>query len=414
MKILTKRLQSEYNHFKKLGSPVRKLLLSIFLKNLVSPLLGIFIGAFIYRQSSDVVLVALYNLGIFLGVPLAFLVNGLLIRRFKLTTIYVLATIFQGLVPIPLIFFSFIGKVEIFSLGVVFGLTAGFYWANRNFFTLVFIKSKERNYFAGLENGISRIPSVFIPFLIGWFIVFGERVNLYSTELAYKILLGLGIVILYISGRVIKDEIVAKELKVDFIRLRRDKYWWSVRALSFGKGVSEGGLLFIPTLMILIIVGDEGALGTFKSASALIAAVAAYYVSKKAKIGDRVTILKIGLFIEFIAALTFVIFYSATGVALYFVLYALSTPFIWIAISPIIFDAIERVNEHKKSINYNYLFDIEVFTNSGRVMGALIFLLLIQFTPVQTTLRFTPLILIILRFFIIPVAKSLSKETHLG
>lgn len=412
MKSIVRQLKSEYSHYKKLGSSARKLLLSIFLLNLVSPLLGIFIGAFIYRQSSDVVLVALYNLGIFLGVPLAFLANGLLIRRFKLTTIYILATIFQGLVPIPLIFFSFIGRFEILALGVVFGLTAGFYWANRNFFTLVFIKSKERNYFAGLENGISRFPSIFIPILIGWFIIFGEKINLYTTDLAYKLLLGLGIIILYISGRVIKNEKVAKELKVDFIKLRLDKYWWSVRALSFGKGVSEGGLLFIPTLMILIIVGDEGVLGTFKSVSALLAAAAAYYVSKRAKVGDRVKILKIGLLIEFSAAMLFVIFYSATGVALYFVLYALSTPFVWIAISPIIFDALERVNKHKKSINYNYLFDIEVFTNSGRVMGAVVFLLLNQAVSVTTTLRFTPLILIILRFFIIPIANNLSKKNN--
>jgi YQGE family putative transporter len=358
------------------------------------------------------VLVALYNLGIFLGVPLAFLLNGQLIRRFKLTTIYILATVFQGLVPIPLIFYSFTGSFQILLLGVVFGLTAGFYWANRNFFTLVFTKSKERIYFSGLENGISQITNVFIPFLIGWFIVLGERVNLYSADFAYKLLFGLGIVILYVSGRAIKGEIIAKELKVDFIRLKLDKHWWSVRALTLGKGVSEGGLLFIPTLMILTIVGDEGALGAFKSASALIAAIAAYYVSKKAKVGDRVNILKIGLFIEFIAALTFVIFYSATGVALYFVLYALSTPFVWISISPIILDALDKVSEKRKFINYNYFFDIELFTNSGRVMGALVFLLLIQFAPVQTTLRFTPLILIILRFFIIPVANSLSRETH--
>lgn len=412
MKIISSLIKREYSRFQKLDYAARKLIRSIALNNLAAPLLTTFVSVFIYRQSNDIKLVAIYNLGSFLGIPVAFFVNGFLIKKINIFKNYLVATVFQGVVIVPLIFFSWINYYALFFLGFLFGISSGFYWSNRNFLTLDITKSEIRNYFSGLEAFIGKVSGIFIPFIVGWFIVLGEILNLYSPELAYKLLLLLGIILLFKSGLSVKGISLRKAVEKDFPSFDFGPLWNKVRALSFGKGVGEGGFIFIPVLMVLLLVGDEGAVGTFKSISAIISSVAIYYIGKKARIKDRTLVLAIGLTFQLIAALFFGILYSVTGVIIYTILLAFAVPFLWISVSPITLDAIEKDSDYKRSNRYNYLFDIEIYLNLGRIIGASVFLLLASTASASLTLRLTPVILAVIQLFILPVANSLSKQTQ--
>lgn len=412
MKIITSFIKKEHSRFQKLDYWAGKLVYSISLTNIVSPLLSIFVSAFIFRQTNDINLVALYNLGSFFGIPIAFFVNGFLIKRIKVSKVYLFALVSQGLVLIPLIFFAWEGSLAIFFLGFLFGLSAGFYWSNRNFLTLDVTKSENRNYFSGLEVAIGKATGIVVPFIIGWFIISGEILNLYSPQRAYQLLLLVAIIILFRAGFIMKDVVWEKSDKDKFPYLNFGPLWNKARALSFVKGIGEGGFLFIPTLMVLLLVGEEGALGTLKSISAIISAIAIYYIGRKARIKDRTLVLAIGLTFQLIAALFFGILYSTIGVIIYFIIAALAGPLTWISLGPITLDAIDKDNEFQKTGRYNYLFDMEIYLNLGRVIGAGAFFLLASIVSTSATLRLTPVILAIIQMFVLPFAYSLSKQTR--
>lgn len=412
MVFLVKQLQKEKRYFNKLDFWARKLIYSIALTNLVSPLLSIFISAFIFRQTNDIKSVALYNLGMFIGLPLAFFINGFLIKKIRVATVYIFSITAQGLVLIPLIFFSWISFYAIFTLGLLFGISAGFYWANRNFLTLDLTKSEERSYFSGLEVALGKFSGIIVPFVVGWFIILGEKLSLYSTERAYQLLLVFAIAVLIRAGYLIKN-IKHKKLVMDkFPVLIFGSLWNKVRIFTFLRGIGEGGYLFIPTLMVLLLVGEEGVLGTLKSISAILSAFVIYFVAKKMKEKNRPFVLTISLLFQLVASLLFGISYSALTVIIYFILVALAGPFSWISLGPITLDVIDKDSEHKKIGRYNYVFDSEIYLNFGRILGASIFLFFAITMTTAAALRITPILLAGIQTLILPVIISMSKQTH--
>ena len=61
------------------------------------PIIELFIGAYIIRKSNDVSLVMVYQLAQGTGIPVTFIVNGYLLRRFPISRLYALGMIISGI-----------------------------------------------------------------------------------------------------------------------------------------------------------------------------------------------------------------------------------------------------------------------------------------------------------------------------
>lgn len=411
-------LKGSFAHFKQLERPARLLLLSIVLFSLANPFLRTFINAFILRQSNSISLVGLYNLGIALGLPIAFFLNGLFLKRFKPNILYLLGAVLQGVALIPLFFSPGISPNFVFIPGFLFGLSFGLYWSNRNLLTLKVTKSENRNYFSGTEISISTVINVVVPLLIGWFIILGERNQTYNPGEAYRLLMLLTTFILIISGLSVRKINVRARKMESFPSFKFGPYWRKVQIISFGNGVADGASWFLPIIMVMLLVGKEGAVGTMTSFAAVLAALAIYLVSKKAKVKDRLLVLAIGLFLEVIAAVLFAFIFSYAGVVLYYALHAFAIPFIWASLNPIIMDVIDRETTGSQPTNqYNYIFNRELFKDLGVISGTGWFLIFTKLTSSWISLRFTPALLALVQISILLVAHSLVKQmklTHQG
>jgi YQGE family putative transporter len=168
-------IKKERSYFDKLDSNGKNLFKSFALAGVADPILYTFVNAFLWRTSSgNLVTVALYNLGFYIGLPMGFYFNGRLLKWIKANKLYVFGAVSQGVVVSLLIFLSVHTTWQIWLFGVIYGIGSGFFWANRNFLTLRVTKSENRMYFSSLESLSGTVNSIVVPFIVGWFIVGGE------------------------------------------------------------------------------------------------------------------------------------------------------------------------------------------------------------------------------------------------
>lgn len=85
------------------------------------------------------------------------------------------------------------------------------------------------------------------------------------------------------------------------------------------KGLVQGFLVTAPAMLIMLLVGKEGALGTAQSIGAIIAAIAMYIIGRNTSAKHRIYIFGTGLVLFAIAAIINGILYSSLGVNSFYV-----------------------------------------------------------------------------------------------
>ncbi len=75
---------------------MRVLLLTNLIYALVMPIVELFVGAYIMRNSSDLSLVVIFQLAVYTGIPLTFLINGYLLNGVKIAWLYSLGMLLSG------------------------------------------------------------------------------------------------------------------------------------------------------------------------------------------------------------------------------------------------------------------------------------------------------------------------------
>ena len=84
---------------------------------------------------------------------------------------------FKGIVPIVLVALVPSAQNIVVLLGLAFGISAGMYWANRNYFTSLMTRSAHQFSFFTLEQVLATVASIIAPAAIGWLIVYGAHVG---------------------------------------------------------------------------------------------------------------------------------------------------------------------------------------------------------------------------------------------
>lgn len=408
MKLIRQLLKNELQHYQKLNQESKVILIAIFIFNLASPILSTFINAFLWRSVQDIQLVVLYNIASFIGIPLGFYLNGELLKKYYPTTLYFFGSIAQGIVAAVLLFFPHFNSVSLLLFGLIFGTTSGLYWGNRIYLVSNYVKSYQRIYFMSLVFMQSTLCGIILPFIIGWYLVIGERTSLYSADLAYKVL-GIGLVmVLAYSGYKIKKLVLEKQ-PIPYTSLHKPSASWKkVRGMAFIMGITNSIDFIFPTILVLQFVGKEGKLGTIQALSGIVLAFAIYQIGKKVDRNHRFTILFVGVFLSIVAGLIFSFSYSAIGVLFYFVLTAFASPFRWTVVSPVMFDVMDgEVRKYAKN-RYAFVYDQELFLNIGRNVSLLLFVFLYANTP-TIALRFTPLLFALPQFVLLYIALSLEE-----
>ncbi|MEK7256023.1 MAG: MFS transporter, partial [Bacteroidota bacterium] len=82
------KFTNEFTFFNSHPLPLRMLLLTNLLYGLVIPIIELFVGAYIMRNSNDLALVVIFQLAVYTGIPLTFAINGWLLKHMPIAWLY--------------------------------------------------------------------------------------------------------------------------------------------------------------------------------------------------------------------------------------------------------------------------------------------------------------------------------------
>ena len=269
---------SEIRHFGTYPFNMRILLLTNMLYAFVLPVVELFVGTYIMRNSSELAYVVGYQLAVYTGIPLTFLVNGFLMRRIRISHLYSFGMLLSGVSMAVMMSLETLDLAGIVVAGLIMGLSYGFFWANRDFLALNSTDDGNRNYYYGLESFFNTVAGVVVPGMIGAFLGATADHNWLggNINLAYKLVTLFVFVLTIIASAVVFRGRFSNPPKERFIYLRFDVLWNRMMRLAVLKGVAQGYIVTAPSMLVMTLVGNESTLGTLQSVSAIVSAVLLY------------------------------------------------------------------------------------------------------------------------------------------
>lgn len=408
---MIKRLKLEIDHFNQQPHNFRILMLTNMVYAIVLPMIDIFVAAYVMRNSNDPSKVVIYQLTIYTGIPLTFLLNGFLLKHINVKKLYSAGMMLSGVSMMTMMSLKTLDLTGIGFAGIIMGMSFGFYWSNRDFLALSITNDANRNYYYGLETFFYTIIAVVVPLAIGWFLEsngVSERVHR-----QYKILTGVVFLVTIGASVVCFRGTFANPASKRYVFFKFHPLWNKLLLLALLKGLAQGFLVTAPAMLIMKLLGKEGALGTAQSIGAIIAAILMYLIGRVSKPSDRIKIFSAGLILFTIAALMNGILFNALGVVLFMLFLLLAKPLLDLAYFPIQFRVIDIVSKIEKRGEYAYILNHEAGLYVGRFLGAGTFLVLAYAMSADIALRYAIIIIAVLQLCSIPVAKNIIRRGNI-
>lgn len=409
---LVSKLTSEFRHFQTYPHGMRVLLITNLLYSFVLPVVEMFIGAYIMRNSSDSTLVVCFQLASYTGIPITFLINGFLLRRFRIATLYSFGMLLSGISMSIMMTLSDLDTTGVVVAGLVMGLSYGFFWSNRDFLALDSTNDDNRNYYYGLETFFYTITGVGVPYLIGAFIGATEHNGWFGGEvnMAYRIITIAVFLITILASFVIFRGKFQNPVNKPFLFFRFERLWNKLLGLAALKGIAQGYIVTAPAMLIMTLVGNEATLGTVQSVGAILSAILLYILGRVSLPKDRLPILAVGLVLFALGGFFNAWFYSSVGVVIFMLCLVLSRPLIDIAYFPIQFRVIDIVSKSEQRSEFTYILSHEFGLYIGRLFGCGLFLILANFVSETFALRYALLIIGILQLLAYVIARNIDRE----
>ena len=405
------KLKIEIDHFKSQPHNFRVLVMTNLVYALVLPVIDIFVAAYVMRNSNDPTKVVIYQLTIYTGIPLTFLLNGFLLKHFNIRKLYSAGMMLSGVSMAIMMSLKTLDLVGIGFAGITMGLSFGFYWSNRDYLALAITNNGNRNYYYGLETFFYTIIAVIIPVTIGWFIE--SKGGDAQIHTAYLAITGVVFLITIMASIVCFRGTFKNPAQKRYVFFKFHPLWYRLLSLALLKGLAQGFLVTAPAMLIMLLLGKEGALGTAQSIGAIIAAIIMYVLGRRSKPSDRIKIFAIALSLFALGAVLNGVLFSQVGVVLFILLLLIAKPMMDLAYFPIQFQVIDIVSKIENRGEFAYILNHETGLYAGRFLGAGTFLLLAYSISTEIALRYAIIIIALLQLCSIFVAKKIIARGKL-
>ncbi len=414
--MMLSKIVKEFDFFSSHSKGMRVLLLTNLIYGLVGPIIELFIGAYIMRNSSDISLVVIFQLAVYTGIPLTFMINGFLLNRIKIAWLYSFGMLLSGISMFAMMLLQQLDTMGVFLAGLIMGLSYGFFWANRDFLALNTTNDGTRNYYYGIETFFYTITGILVPLAAGAFIGATDKNGWFGGQVntAYYILTAVVFVMsMFASVLVHRGEFVNPK-RAPFLFIKFDRIWNKMLGLASLKGLAQGYIVTAPTMLILSLVGKEGSLGLIQGIAAAVSAILLYVLGRVTGPNHRLLIYGVGCLLFMVGALLNAALYSALGVILFMMCLLFARPLLDIAYFPIQLKVIDYLAEKEKRNEFSYIFNHELGLYLGRLFGCGLFIVLARYVSEYAALRYALLVIAVLHALGWFMAKSILKEKELA
>ncbi len=402
------KIRNEARVFRSSPFNMRILLITNMLYSFVLPVVELFIGAYIMRNSSNTVLVVCFQLASYTGVPITFMLNGFLLRIIPIKWLYAFGMLLSGISMMVMMSLSELTFAGIVTAGFIMGLSNGFFWANRDFLALSSTNDGNRNYYYGLESFFYTLAGVVVPYVVGAFLAASPSLGIEDINTAYRIVTAVVFAITITSSAVVFRGKFSNPEKSRFIYWHFDRIWNKMMSLAALKGIAQGYIVTAPAMLIMSLVGNEGALGTIQSCGAILSAIILYILGRFSTRSQRVTIFAVGLGLFALGGLVNAALYSSAGVIIFMLCLVMGRPLMDLAYFPIQLRVIDYVQGIEKRNSFSYIFVHEFGLYFGRFCGCGLFLIFALCISEGFALRYALLIIGLVQLLSVYVASDIK------
>jgi YQGE family putative transporter len=389
---------------------MRVLLLTNFIFAFTGPIVGIFIGTYLMRQTAnDVKAPVLYQLMLYAGIPVTFLVNGLLLKRTPVAWLYSLGMLISGGSIWWMMSLKQLSLSGIAVAGLLMGMATGLYWANRDFLAISSTNDDNRNYYYGLEAFLGTTVGMVMPVAVGSFIHWYPG-TAHTPVAAYRILAVCVFAISLVASWMVNRGEFKNPPATRFVFFRFHPLWLRLQMLAAVKGLSSGYTVMVPAILsMLFLAGKEGTLGFIQSAGAVLTAVMMYFIGRLAKPRHRIPMYAIGMILYAIGTIPNALFYDRTSAMWFMICLMFAGPLPDLADTTVQMLTIDTVSAIEGRSIYAYILNREFGYFAGRASGLIIFLVLAYGISNVFALRYSLLLVGIVQLLTIWIIRSLVK-----
>lgn len=411
---MSKNLKGELAFFKSQPLNIRTLLVTNLLYALILPIIEIFVGAYIMRNTGSPSFVVIYQLCMYIGVVSTSVLNGALLKIFKVNLLYVFGIVLSAISLMVMMFVQSLGIVELGIAGFVLGASTGFFWTNRYLLTLNSTNDGNRNYFFGVESFFFSLWSIVVPLIVGAFlatidgkVIFGHTLNVNS---GYQFITVVVFFIAIMASIVLSRGKFTNPLQKKFIYFKFHSLWRKLLTLAGLKGMVQGFLVTAPAILVMKLVGNEGSLGLIQGIGGGLTAILVYVLGRISKPQHRMYIFGFGLFVFFIGTMVNGLLFSALGVIIFVLCKVLFQPLHDLAYFPTMMKTIDAVSAIEKRNEYAYIMSHEIGLFAGRAVGMVLFISLAYLISEDFALKYALIIVGALQLISLPLAQHIIKE----
>ncbi|MGM9753249.1 MAG: MFS transporter [Candidatus Cryptobacteroides sp.] len=406
----------EIRYFLSQPKNIKTLLLTNMLFAMVLPIVEIFAGAYIMRNTGAASMVVVYQLCMYIGIALSAVVNGLLLKKINVKTLYSFGILVSAIALMVMMFIKNVNLTMICGTGFLLGLTTGFFWTNRYLLTLYSTNDDNRNYFFGTESFFFSLWNIVIPLAVGALLASVDGANFFGRTLnlqnGYQITTVLATVIAIIACIVLSRGDFKQPESKNFFYFKFHSLWYKMLSLASLKGMVQGFLVTAPAILILKFIGGEGELGLIQGAGGALTAVIVYVLGRVSKPKHRMAIFGTGLFVFFAGTLANCILFSAAGAYIFIICKIFFQPIHDLAYYPTMMKTIDYVSAIEKRDGYTYILSHELGLFAGRALGMILFIAIAGIFTEDIALRYALLIVGALQLISLPLAQHITKQTE--
>lgn len=411
---MAKNLLGEYRFFRSQSLNIRTLLVTNMLYALILPIIEIFVGAYIMRNTGSPAYVAIYQLCMYFGVLVTSVLNGFLLTKFSASKLYAFGILLSAFILMAMMFVRAIGIAELGLSGFILGASTGFFWTNRYLLTLNSTNDENRNYFFGLESFFFSLWSITVPLIVGTFLASVDGLAFLGKVLdvnnGYQIITVFSLFIAVAAVIVLSKGNFENPVQKKFFYIRFHQLWQKLLTLAGLKGMVQGFLVTAPAILVMRLVGDEGSLGLIQGVGGLLTAVLVYTLGRIAKPEHRMAIFGLGLFVFFLGTLVNAVLFSAVGVIVFVLCKVLFQPLHDLAYFPTMMKTIDAVKAIENRNEYAYILSHEVGLFIGRAFGMGLFISLAYWVSEDFALKYALVIVGAIQLLSLPLAKNIIND----
>lgn len=340
--------------------------LGIFLSNT-------FVNIYLWKQTNDLINIAMYNLAIYVAQTILFTLSGSWAKRIDRVIILRIGVFFLSVFFLLVLFTGEKAASYNLLLGAVLGIGYGMYWLAYSVLTFEVTEPETRDFFNGVSGLLQSLTGMIGPFVAGYIITRMNNSHGYTLIFAVSFFLFL-LAVICTAGIKRRGAEGKFGLRQVWKEVKRDAAWRNTVLAHVFQGVREGIFTFIISVWVFIVTNSELSLGTFNLVYSAFSFIFYYIATRYIKSRQRKTAIFLSGVALSLSVVLLLVELNFSTLLIYAAIIGVFYPILYVPYLSLTYDVIGKARDAAK-LRVEYIVLSDVATNIGRIISVVLLLI---------------------------------------